>query len=87
MRQSYSISKVHKIVLNFKPRPTSCMSRSELECLKNLSGRLIYLWLHNKNGFWYRIYSVKGNTLYGYMMTRNRWYYYPVSLSRICCFY
>ena len=60
MIKSYSASRTHKLLLNFKPSPDCCLSGIALNDLKNLSKMIVFIWLRNKNGYWFHINSVRG---------------------------
>lgn len=87
MLESYQISDTHKRILKTPPKPKHWLPRKELENLKNHANVIVFLWLTNKNGFWYHIVYVKGNVLVGYMLFRERWRYRPIPIQKISSYY
>lgn len=72
MIKSYSASRTHKLLLNFKPSPDCCLSGIALNDLKNLSKMIVFIWLRNKNGYWFHINSVRGSFVDGYALIQSQ---------------
>ena len=87
MIKSYSASRTHKLLLNFKPSPDCCLSGIALNDLKNLSKMIVFIWLRNKNGYWFHINSVRGGFVDGYALIQSPWIYQRIPISRIYAYY
>ena len=87
MIKSYSASRTHKLLLNFKPSPDCCLSGIALNDLRNLSKMIVFIWLRNKNGYWFHINSVRGGFVDGYALIQSQWIHQRIPISRIYAYY
>ncbi len=83
----YPVSDLHLRVFNYQPVRENCLSYISADDLKNLTGFIIFIWLKNKKGFWFKVHSVSHNTIEGYMMIQSYWRYRTFYLSEICRYY
>ena len=48
---------------------------------------IVFIWLRNKNGYWFHINSVRGGFVDGYALIQSQWIYQRIPISRIYAYY
>jgi len=83
----YPASPAHRRLLRSAPGLSDCLVCRGAESLRGLADMIVFLWMRDGTGQWYRIRSVGADTLSGYALRGGRWLYRPVELRRIARYF
>ena len=87
MKKAYPASQTHTTVLRYAPDRDKSLPQMGLDTWKNLSGTIVYFYLANGDGYWFRLLCVEGKTLVGYALVNDWWYFTTLPEKWVLRFY
>ena len=81
------LTPAQKNLLRFIPNISYCISHNNLKFIRNCVGTIIFLWLNNGKGFWFKYEGHENKYLTGYFMCNNQWRKTKVDSMNILRYY
>lgn len=83
----FKASEAEKKLLSFSPSISGCLPHGHIRYIQNCTGTVIFLWLVNGSGFWFKYIKNDKRYLVGFLLRDGYWHSVRVDRMNILRYY